>query len=84
MMNDKEHALITTVMDMISGTLDIYDRDPTHAPAKWLLENWWCSLNAALQVGDHGNSKSHSLKTTDQTESEKGDQDIQADEPFEV
>lgn len=83
-MNDKQHVLITTVMDMISGTLDIYERDPTHAPAKWLLENWWCSLNAVLQVGNQAETKLNSLKPTDQTESEKGNEDIQADEPFEV
>lgn len=83
-MNDKELALVTTVMDMISGTLDIYEHDPTHAPAKWLLENWWCTLNAALQVGDQAETKLNSLKPTDQTESEKGNEDIQTDEPFKV
>ncbi len=83
-MNDKQHVLITTVMDMISGTLDIYERDPTHAPAKWLLENWWCSLNAVLQVGNQAETKLNSLEPTDQTESEKGNEDIQTDEPFEV
>ena len=83
-MNDKEHALITTVMDMISGTLDLYEQEPTHAPAKWLLENWWCTLNAALQVGDQAETKLNSLEPTDQAESEKGDQDIQTDQPFEV
>jgi hypothetical protein len=83
-LNDKEHALITTVMDMISGTLDIYEVDQAHAPAKWLLENWWCTLNAALQVGDQAETKLNSFKPTDQTESEKGDQNIQTDQPFEV
>jgi len=53
-MNDKQRMLITTVMDMISGTLDTYAKDPHHAPADWLLENWWCTLNAALQVDDDG------------------------------
>jgi len=75
-MNDQERTLIETVMDMISGTLDIYEKDASHAPASWLLENWWCTLNAALQVGNHGNSKTHSLEATDQTESEKGDKDV--------
>ena len=51
-MNQAELALVTTVMDMISGTLDTYEKDPHHAPAAWLLENWWCTLNAALQVAD--------------------------------
>lgn len=53
-MNEKEIALITTVMDMLDGTIQRYEEDPYHAPAKWLLENWWCTLNAALQVGDEG------------------------------
>lgn len=76
MMNDKEHALITTVMDMISGTLDLYEQDRAHAPAKWLLENWWCTLNAALQVGNQAETKLYSLEPTDQTESEKRNEDI--------
>jgi hypothetical protein len=49
-MNKKARTLIETVMDMISGTLDTYEQDPHHAPASWLLENWWCTLNASLQV----------------------------------
>ena len=45
-MNDKQLALIETLQDMINGTLDTYEKDPHHAPAKWLLENWWCTLEA--------------------------------------
>jgi hypothetical protein len=45
-LNDKQLALIETLQDMISGTLDTYEKDPHHAPAKWLLENWWCTLEA--------------------------------------
>jgi hypothetical protein len=83
-MNEKARVLVETVMDMINGTLDNMKTDEFHAPAAWLLENWWCSLNAALQVGDHLDNKSYSFKATDQTESEKRDQDIQPDESFEV
>lgn len=62
-MNSEARILIETVMDMLSGTLDNYERDPHHAPAAWLLENWWCTLNAALQVRDERQSDSDSFKT---------------------
>ena len=83
-MNEKARVLIETVMDMISGTLDTMSEDKFHAPAPWLLENWWCSLNAALQVGNQFDSKANSLEATDHTESEKRNEDVQTDEPFEV
>jgi hypothetical protein len=83
-MNEKARVLIETVMDMISGTLNTMDDDKFHAPAAWLLENWWCSLNAALQVGDQFDSNPNSFKATDETESKKRDEDIQPDEPFKV
>jgi hypothetical protein len=83
-MHQKARILIETVMDMINGTLDNMKSDEFHAPAAWILENWWCSLNAALQVGDHRDNKSDSFKTTDETESKKRDEDIQPDESFKV
>lgn len=83
-MNPKAKVLIETVMDMISGTLDTMSEDKFHAPAPWLLENWWCSLNAALQVGNQFDSKANSLEATDHTESEKRNEDVQTDESFEV
>lgn len=89
-MNQKQIDLVCVVMEMIGGTIDNMEEDQFHAPAKWLLNNWWNTLNVVLtmecrsEVGNHGNSKSHSLKPTDQTESEKGDEDIQADERFKV
>lgn len=49
-MNEKQHDLISTVMDMISDTLDNYEKDEHHAPAAWLLENWWCSLQACVTI----------------------------------
>jgi len=82
--NEKARLLVETVMDMINGTLDNMKADEFHAPAPWLLENWWCSLNAALQVGDHLDNKSDSFKATDETESKKRDEDIQPDESFKV
>jgi hypothetical protein len=75
-MNEKEQVLVETVMDMISGTLDTMKADEFHAPAPWLLENWWCTLNAALQVGDHADSKLNSFKATDEAESKKTHEDI--------
>jgi hypothetical protein len=47
-MNQKQRDLIEVVQEMIDGTLKHYDEDPTHAPAKWLLMNWWHTLNAVL------------------------------------
>ena len=75
-MNEKEQILVETVMDMLSGTAENMIRDPYHAPALWLIENWWHTLNAALQVGNQFNSKAYSLEATDHTESEKRDQDV--------
>jgi hypothetical protein len=79
-MLESQRVLIETVMDMISGTLDNYEQDPHHAPAAWLLENWWCTLNAALQVRDHADSKPYSFKAADKAESEKGHKDVESDE----
>jgi hypothetical protein len=83
-MNEKARVLVETVMDMLAGTAENMIRDPYHAPALWLIENWWHSLNAALQVGDHADSKLNSFKPTDEAESKKRDEDIQPDEPFKV
>ena len=83
-MHEKARILIETVMDMISGTLDNMSKDEFHAPAPWLLENWWCTLNASLQVGDQLDSSLNSREATDQTESKKRDQNVQSDEPFKV
>lgn len=46
MMNAKQLELIEVLQEMISGTLDNYAQDPHHAPASWLLENWWHTLEA--------------------------------------
>ena len=83
-MNEKERVLVETVMDMLSGTAEIMIRDPHHAPALWVIENWWHTLNAALQVGNHLDNKSNSFKATDKAESKKRDEYVQPDEPFEV
>jgi hypothetical protein len=83
-MNEKARILVETVMDMINGTLETMSNDEFHAPAPWLLENWWCTLNAALQIRDHVDSSLNSPEPTDQAESKKRDEHIQPDEPFEV
>ena len=70
-MDERARVLIETVMDMLSGTLDTMAKDQFHAPAPWLLENWWSTLNAALQVGNHLDNKSNSFKATDEAESKK-------------
>ena len=53
-MNDKQQELLRAVMDMISDTLDIYEKDEHHAPAAWLLENWWNSLQIVLTTSSLG------------------------------
>ena len=45
-LNEKQLELIIVLQEMISGTLDTYAEDPSHAPAAWLLENWWNTLEA--------------------------------------
>jgi len=58
-------------MDMVNGTLENYQTDPFHAPAAWLLENWWCTLNAALQVGDEAHSQPDTFEATDHPKRKK-------------
>ena len=83
-MNERAAVLVGTVMEMIDGTLATMEKDPFHAPAAWLLENWWHALNAALQVGNQLHSSLNSREATDQTASEKRDEDVQPDKPFKV
>ena len=49
-MNDKQISLMKVVMEMISDTLDTYEKDEHHAPAAWLLENWWATLQCVLNL----------------------------------
>jgi len=49
-MNDQQELLILTVMEMIGDTLDNYENDEFHAPAPWILENWWNTLNSAIEI----------------------------------
>ena len=51
-MNEKQSELIETVMEMIDGTIHTMELDEFHAPAKWVLENWWHTLNAVLAIKD--------------------------------
>lgn len=37
--------LIEVVMDMIDGSCDTMDKDEFYAVPKWILENWWTTLN---------------------------------------
>jgi hypothetical protein len=85
-MNEQQLILIQTVMEMIGGTIDNYDADPHHAPARWLLNNWWHTLNGVLrlEVGNQFDSNPNSFEATDEAESKKRDEDIQPDESFEV
>ena len=51
-MNEKQLLLIRGVMDSINATLEMYEKDATHAPADWLLENWWNTIEAAISFRD--------------------------------
>lgn len=53
-MNEKQQELLSAVMDMISDTLDHYEKDEHHAPAAWLLENWWNTLQVVLTTSSLG------------------------------
>lgn len=55
-MNEKQIDLICIVMEMIGETIDHYDKDEYHAPAPWLLNNWWATLNSVLAISssNHG------------------------------
>lgn len=51
-MNEKQMILMRGVMDSINATLEMYEQDATHAPADWLLENWWHTLEAIISFRD--------------------------------
>jgi hypothetical protein len=51
-MNQKQIDLVCVVMEMIGGTIDNMEEDQFHAPAKWVLNNWWNTLNAVLKLTD--------------------------------
>lgn len=45
-MNEQQHALIVAAQDLVAGILTIMAEDPFHAPADWVLENLWNTLEA--------------------------------------
>jgi len=47
-MNEKQLILVRGVMDSIHATLELYEMDKNHAPADWILENWWNTLSVAI------------------------------------
>lgn len=40
--------LIRIVMEMIDDSIQMYEKFPEYAPAKWVLENWWKTLDIAV------------------------------------
>ena len=52
-MNEKQRELLHVVMDMIDGTLNSMKEDEFFAPADWILENGWATLNAALAISSN-------------------------------
>ena len=53
-MRENNVELIQRVMDGINHTLGLYAEDWHHAPADWLLEQWWSILNTVKVSLDHG------------------------------
>ena len=45
-MNKNQWELLCSVQDMIGGIILNMENDPFHAPANWLLENLWNSIEA--------------------------------------
>ena len=60
--------------------LGFYCRGGRH---RYDVDVWLCDV-CASEIRDHGNSKAHSFEATDQTESEKRNEDVQPDESLEV
>lgn len=44
-MTKRALLLVEVVMDMVSGACDTMEEDQFYAPPKWLMENWWATLN---------------------------------------
>jgi len=49
-LNEKQLHLIQGVQDIINGILENMEKDPYHAPADWLLENMWATLEAVKRA----------------------------------
>jgi len=44
-MTERALLLVEVVMDMIDGSCNTMDEDEFYAVPKWILENWWATLN---------------------------------------
>ena len=44
-MTERAVLLVEVVMDMIDGSCNTMDEDEFYAVPKWILENWWATLN---------------------------------------
>jgi hypothetical protein len=49
-MNEKQWWLIMGVMDTLNGILENMKKDPFYAPADWILENLWNTLQAVRDM----------------------------------
>ena len=45
-LNERQWELLCSIQDMLGGILQNMDIDEYHAPAPWLLENLWHSIEA--------------------------------------
>ncbi len=61
MLNEKQLLLIRGVMDSINATLEMYQKDATHAPADWILENWWTTLSVVITLESSSSTEQESL-----------------------
>lgn len=48
--NEKQLHLIQGVQDILNGILENMEKDEFHAPAPWLLENLWATLEAVKRA----------------------------------
>lgn len=49
-LNEKQNWLIMGVQDTINGILENMRKDPFYAPADWILENLWNTLQAVRDM----------------------------------
>lgn len=49
-LNEKQLHLIQGVQDILNGILENMEKDEFHAPAPWLLENLWATLEAVKRA----------------------------------
>lgn len=69
-MTERALLLVEVIMDMISGACDTMEEDQFYAPPKWLMENWWATLNLVRgELTSSSPSEEPSIPSADSQES---------------